>query len=90
MSSVIWKWVIPIADEVHLFMPVGAQILDAQMQNNELCVWAMGDPTRETKDHQLHLLGTGCPVPENAGRYIATVQTRGGALVLHVFDGGPT
>jgi hypothetical protein len=70
-----------------ILMHQGAQILDVQSQNGTTTVWAQVDNTQPQVKRRIHFCGTGSELIPT-GRYIATVQLRGGFLVLHFFDMG--
>ena len=69
-------------------MPVGAKLLDAQMQNGACCVWALCDQFNQYEERRIGMHGTGNQMPDDPGEYVATFQTYDGALVFHVFDMG--
>lgn len=82
----IWKWRIDVTDMQTVIMPIGAKLLDVQMQNGECCIWALCDHTAPTEPRTIAIYGTGNQMPEDHGEYIATFQMRGGALVFHAFE----
>ena len=82
----IWKWEIPVTDIQTIPMPEGAKLLDVQMQNGACCIWALCDPKAKNVLRTLAIYGTGNPVPDDPGEYVATFQIHGGSLVFHVFD----
>lgn len=85
----IWKWTLQITDKQMLQMPQGAKVLTAQMQGEELCLWAQvgpPDPGVPQEARTFAIYGTGNPMPDEPGEYVATFQTQGGALVFHVYD----
>lgn len=63
------------------------EILDVQMQNGVPTIWAKVDEAQPKVKRRIHICGTGSRLIPT-GRYIATVQLRGGFLVLHFFDMG--
>lgn len=70
-------------------MPQGAALLDAQLQNGAVAIWAHVDDVRPMVKRRVVIVGTGHNASDiTGGRYIATVQLRGGFLVLHFFDMG--
>lgn len=70
-------------------MPQGATLLDVQLQNGVVAVWAHVDDTRPMVKRRIVIVGTGHDASDiTGGLYIATVQLRGGFLVLHFFDMG--
>lgn len=82
----IWKYEIEIADSQTLQMPAGAKILDAQIQQGRLNLWALVDTNMPTCPRLIAIYGTGYAMPEDPGQYIATIQSNAGLLVWHVFD----
>lgn len=81
-----WKWELEVTDKQLLWMPVGAKILDIQMQNTTCCLWALCDPDAKKETRCLAMYGTNHPMPNETGEYIATFQMHNGTLVFHVFD----
>lgn len=81
----VWIYPLPITDTVTLQMPTGARLLDVQVQDNALVVWALVDPDAPTEARQFRVAGTGHPI-EGDVAHIASVQLAGGALVFHVFE----
>lgn len=68
-------------------LPVGAQILTAQMQPGlGIMLWAVVQPGSVIlgQERYFNVYGTGFILPEVYGKYISTVQDRG--LVWHVFE----
>lgn len=88
MMKTIWKFPLIITDHQSVPMPTGATLLDVQMQGDSPCLWALVDPktTSRTPVH-IGMRGTGQPISEPVGNYIATFQT--GPLVFHVFEVQP-
>lgn len=66
-------------------MPQSAEILTAQMQGDQLCLWALVDPDAKMEKRIILVFGTGHTI-DTVGRYIATFQMGGGALIFHVFE----
>ncbi len=67
-------------------MPVGAKILDVQMQGDKLQLWALCDNEMPNEIRKIAIYGTGNSTPNDCGEYIATFQMDGGSLVFHVFE----
>lgn len=82
----IWKWSLRVADEQILELPEGAQILDVQIQGGMPQLWALVNPTAPKQPRNIAIYGTGHPVPENPGTYIASFQMHDGALAFHAFE----
>lgn len=66
-------------------MPQCADILTAQMQGRQLCLWALVQPENKMETRTFSIFGTGHPI-DDVGRYIATFQIEGGTLIFHVFE----
>lgn len=88
MSQTIWKFGVPIDDEVGVKMPKGAVVLSVQVQHDQPTVWALVDTEAKTEVRSFHWRGTGHPADGlNPKQYVGTIQVRGGALVFHLFEG---
>lgn len=83
----IWKFKLDITDTQELVMPEGAIFLSAAEQFGEICLWAQVDERRPLSKRRVHVYGTGNPMTTIPTRFLATVVTRGGHLVWHVFEG---
>ena len=83
----IWKFVLPVEDFVGFEMPRGAQILTVQVQNNQICMWALVDPTAPKDRRHFQVVGTGHPFKNwQQCNYIGSVQMLQGELVFHVYE----
>ena len=90
----IWKFQIPIQDEITIGMPAGARILAVQTQGadtQELTMWALVNPgSRRSSDvvaRSFRLFGTGYTMPEGVVlNYIGTCQMHDGRLIWHLFE----
>jgi hypothetical protein len=60
-----------------------AQILDAQIQENNVCIWTLEDTFKPKKSRIFKVYGTGFIVEDNL-IYIATVQQR--VFAWHIFE----
>jgi hypothetical protein len=83
----IWKFMLRPAAVQTIRMPKGSEVLTAQVQGEELCLWAMVDPDNLMEDRMFLIVGTGHNMPEVFGRYVATVQMENGLLIWHIFEG---
>ena len=82
----IWKYPLEVTDLTALAMPPGI-LLTVQMQHGKPCLWALVDETKKDTDtKRIAIYGTGNPMPDDPGRYIATFQVMGGDLVFHAFE----
>lgn len=84
----IWRWPLNIQSHQTIFMPIGAKILDVQMQGGIAVVWALCDDnqTNAYQERQIAIYGTDHPMPDEVGEHIATFQAHAGALVFHAFE----
>lgn len=83
----IWKYPLEVTDLQTLKMPAGAKVLTVQMQGEACCLWALVDEAAQvTQARTFAIYGTGNPVPDNPGTYVASFQMVGGRLVFHVFE----
>jgi 6-phosphogluconolactonase/glucosamine-6-phosphate isomerase/deaminase len=84
----IYKYPLKIQDKQTISMPIGAQILSVQVQDEVVCLWALVEPRLPKREIEFQMLGTG----HDAGhinsnfKHISTVQVDGGNLVFHVFQ----
>lgn len=84
----IYKYEIPITDEVKVQMPEGAIILSIQHQHGYIFAWALVNPDALTVERTFRIYGTGHPIQSDMGglKFLATVQTHQGNLVWHIFE----
>ena len=73
-----------------LQMPVDANIITAQSQSNEICIWAEIDTEAATEEITFEVFGTGHDIPlEPLGterKYIGTALLYDETLVLHIYQ----
>lgn len=87
----IWKWALPVTDRQTVMIPGGAKLLDVQVQKGPMQerfaqLWALCDENAPPEPRHIAIYGTGNPMPDEPGDYIATFQMHGGALVFHAFE----
>lgn len=86
----IWKYKLPVLDEFHVDMPAGSRILTAQVQHNQLNLWALVDTEATVIPYNFAILGTGNPIEKEANlecyRFIDTFQLYEGGFVGHLFQ----
>lgn len=90
MSKSVWKYTLNFADYQVVSMPPNSKVLTAQACGDEICIWALVNPSDETREeHPVWVYKTGLSVVEAAkqGRYVASVQFDDGESVYHVFVG---
>lgn len=81
----IWKFELEKERTQLVKMPEKSEIMDIQMQNKKLVMWALVDPESEIIDVKINMYGTGWEINDNATKdeYLSTVQ--GGEFVWHFF-----
>lgn len=82
----IWKF--DIGSDALIELPLGAEILSAQIQRGSPVLWAKVDPGESKKVRRLHVAGTGHDLPDDLGEFIDTFQLENG-LVFHLFNEAP-
>lgn len=84
---VIWKWKLGVVDLQTLELPAGSGLLTVQAQDDVPQLWTLCDDSTELKEkRQIAIYGTGNPMPNEPGEYIATFQLGGGKWVFHAFE----
>lgn len=91
MSKIIYKYPLEVRGLQNLQLPEGAEILTVQPQGNQVCLWALVSPDKETASRTIWIIGTGHQIDttEHLGRYVATFQLNAGELIFHVFEAKP-
>lgn len=87
MMNRIYKYPLSVTDEQVVLLPTGAQILTVQAQCDNVCLWAMVNPTSPNSEAiTIRIHGTGHEIsdPERL-EYINTFQLYNGKLVFHAF-----
>ena len=84
----VFKYLLDVTDLQDVRLPQGAKILTAQMQGDQLCLWALvdQDALHLTEWRRIRIAGTGHEIEADSIKYISTVQLHGGALVYHIFE----
>lgn len=80
----IWKFT--LQPECELEMPKGAELLSVREQGEDICLWALVDPTADKEVRRFRGFGTGHDVPDQPMKFIGTAHLHGGSLVFHVFE----
>lgn len=84
----IWKFAVPIDDELQIKLPSGAEVLCVQLQGGVPTIWAIVNPRAKPELRTFYVCGTGNPIPERPMRYLGTFQQQ--PFVWHLFEaGGP-
>ena len=84
----IWKFPLTLADSQTIEMPAMPEFLDVQRQqvngwSGQTVLWALVDPSMPRVPVEIAVYGTGLEIPDNPGRYLATIQA--GEFVWHYF-----
>lgn len=82
--NTIYKFPLSIVGRQVVEMPVGAEVLCAQVQAGELCLWATVHAEVEVEPRAFWVIGTGNVLPDRLGRYVGTVLMP--PFVWHVFE----
>lgn len=82
MMKTIFKYELNVHDVI-LKLPLGAEILNVQLQNGKPVLWALVNPENELVDRSICIVGTGWDVKGNM-QYINTYMD--GYFVWHVFE----
>ena len=87
----IHKYPLAVVDSQHVLLPLGAEILSAQFQGIQLCLWALVDTDQPLRARSIVLLETGNAIPpvlaDNLSKknFIGTVQEPNYPMVWHIF-----
>ena len=80
----VWKFKID-SRLMRIQMPKGTVVLTAQMQGDDIAMWAICNPTEHTFENRIfRLFDTGEVLPDHAMSFIATLQI--GQIVHHMFE----
>ncbi len=82
-DRVIYKYALTFGTN-RVSMPFNAKLLTVQVQAGRFQLWALVDRANRQQERLIVIYGTGHPLPDKVGDYIATVQE--GPYVWHVFD----
>lgn len=75
----IYKYPLQFQDRQIVPLPTGAAILTVQVQQGEICLWALVEPSLPQQARVVQIYGTGHPA-DDAGVYVGTVQIRPACL----------
>jgi hypothetical protein len=88
----VYKFNLPVADQVKVQIPRGAKILSADRLENtmDISVWALIDDKASYVTKEFSIRGTGHPANGLSGNnFVGTVIFRELGIVLHVWEGAP-
>ena len=87
----IWKFPIDMNDPVMVNMPVGAEILSVEEQDNKACIWAIVDPNADREPREFKVVPTGIDIYHPRAdqidfKFIGTFKLAGGRFIGHLFE----
>lgn len=86
----VFKYALPLQDEVRVAMPAFAEILSVGVQDEDLYVWALVDPEMPPLKTTFRIAGTGHPIDKaDLWRFVGTVMLPKRFLAAHVFSLDP-
>ena len=84
----IYKYELEITNLQSVSMPIGANVISANVQNGKLCIWALVDTRNSDKNKSIAVAGTGYEIDFTVSDYdfyfVDTVMMSD-ILVLHVY-----
>ena len=92
VKKTIYKYTLEVKDSQELCLPIGAEILCVQTQNEKPCIWALVDEGVKSETRIIEIFGTGEEIEFDASAesnekiYIGTFQLLTGNFVGHVFE----
>ena len=86
----IYKYPLELVDFQTVELPVGAKVLYTEVQNEQICLWALINPESPKIDRNVRIFGTGHDVPDTITerQYYGTVLMQNGQFVWHIFIEG--
>ena len=82
----VFKYPLEVTDFQDVNLPLGAEILKVEMQQNCLQMWALvDDDVTYFSFRKIRIAGTGHVIEGNM-KYISTFFMADGSLVFHVFE----
>lgn len=87
--QVVHKYIISLVEYGIVFLPKFAKILSIQYQGNDLCLWALVDPSNSLEKRVFQVLVTGEELksgPFETWSHLATCQHEHSGTVVHIFE----
>jgi hypothetical protein len=89
MSNVIWKYLLGPESAHTLSMPAGAEVIHADIQRGEFCLWAIiPDQSAEKENRYFLIAPTGGPGDSRVIKKNHITTFLDGMYVWHVFEVG--
>jgi hypothetical protein len=89
MKRAIYKFQLPMNDEITLRGPRVLRWLGVAVQHDQPCVWAVVDPDTPRQSNKLVLRGTGHALNGEEGKFLGSFMLHSGSFVGHVFEKVP-
>lgn len=84
MLQKIFKYTLELTDVQALHLPSESKILHVDVQNENICLWALVYENWPVESRMIRIVGTGHPVDTADLIHLGTVQQ--GPYVWHVFE----
>ena len=83
----IWKFQIEVTGEQILSVPKGTKLIACQNQQETIQMWGIVNPDEKgTERRHIRMYTTGQHYEKIEGKYLTSVQLRGGNFVAHLFE----
>lgn len=93
-DQTVWRFEHRVVEHLDIEVPAAATVLLVRPHRrrlNDIEIWVQLDPTAPVETRRLVLVGTGQPVPPDAGRYVGTVFVGPAeSFVFHLYEQGRT
>lgn len=86
MAKAIYKFRLPVNDDITLWGPRVVRWLGVAVQRDEPCVWGVVDTDTPRQKNELVLRTTGHAINGKEGRFLGSFILYGGSFVGHVFE----
>ena len=86
MKTKVYKYELPIQNEIVLNLPAGSEILHFGVQREKPCLWVRVNPLVGASPHKFRFAGTGHELGADVGKHIGTIMVGGGTCAFHLFE----
>ena len=87
MSRKVYKYQLPLQEELKIPMPMGAKVLHFANQNEIPTIWVEVDTDEQDRAKTFFIVGTGHDIPTGKTVvYIGSALFAGGNLVWHLYE----
>lgn len=83
--NIIYKYPLKLVDTQIFELPMGADILTVQNQNDVICLWALVNTKRPKIKRKIQIIGTGNKIDIDLHSYIFLNTTQINGFVWHIF-----